>query len=145
MALLETVTTTPRLADPETHALVDLVDLARYPIDRPGSPEWHGVVAHCTGELADDGFVSLPGFLRPDALAPVYGLAEASLAATFPEAGREYRSVTLDRHQLNVGKPCRKVERADPDAVEFMCEGHALPASEIRVAADDDAGDAGIG
>ena len=80
-----------------------------------------------------------PAGLARTAMFPVYGLAEASLAATFPEAGREYRSVTLDRHQLNVGKPCRKVERADPDAVEFMCEGRALPDSAIRVAGDDDA------
>ncbi len=88
---LFTVTTTFRLADPETHALLDLVDLARYPIDRPGSPEWHGVVAHCTAELAADGFVSLPGFLCPDALAA----ASAEIALLAPKAlmRDEYSSV----------------------------------------------------
>ena len=47
----------------------DVIDLARYPIDRPGSPDWWRLVDDCRAELDRNGLFNLPGFLRQEALA----------------------------------------------------------------------------
>lgn len=47
----------------------DIVDLARYPLDRPGSPGWLQLVDECRDELDRNGLVNLPGLLRLEALA----------------------------------------------------------------------------
>ena len=47
----------------------DVINLARYPIDRPGSPDWWRLVDDCRAELDRDGLFNLPGFLRQEALA----------------------------------------------------------------------------
>ncbi|MGI9612076.1 MAG: HalD/BesD family halogenase [Acidimicrobiales bacterium] len=58
------------LADPEAGHVDDVVDLDRYPIDQPASATpWRDLTAHVHTELAADGAVRLPGFLRPAALA----------------------------------------------------------------------------
>jgi acyl-CoA synthetase (AMP-forming)/AMP-acid ligase II/acyl carrier protein len=77
--------------------------------------------------------------LRRAAMLPVYGLAEASLAVSFPKVEEEYRSVVLDRQSLNIGTPARSVARDEPQALELMCEGRAIPYCELRIvdAADD--------
>jgi hypothetical protein len=47
----------------------DILDLDRYPLDRPGSPEWTALVARCRGELARGGMFNLEGLMRADAVA----------------------------------------------------------------------------
>ena len=44
----------------------DILDLARYPLDRPESADWHGLVARCRADLAATGMFNLEGFLRPE-------------------------------------------------------------------------------
>jgi hypothetical protein len=44
----------------------DLLDLDRYPLDQPDSPEYAALVAACRARLARDGMFDLPGFLRPE-------------------------------------------------------------------------------
>jgi acyl-CoA synthetase (AMP-forming)/AMP-acid ligase II len=39
--------------------------------------------------------------LARNAMFPVYGLAEASLAVSFPPLGAPYHATGFDRHQLN--------------------------------------------
>ncbi len=80
-----------------------------------------------------------PAKLARTAMYPVYGLAEASVAVSFPEPGAPLRSVRLDRHQLTVGSPVRHVAARDPEAVELMAVGRAIPHCELRIAGDDDA------
>jgi hypothetical protein len=46
----------------------DILDLDRYPLHRPGAPEWLALVARCKADLARDGMYNLPGLLRPAAL-----------------------------------------------------------------------------
>ncbi|WP_421695873.1 HalD/BesD family halogenase [Aestuariivirga sp.] len=46
-----------------------ILDLDRYPLDRPGSPEWHALVARCRSDLAKDGMFNLEGFVKANALA----------------------------------------------------------------------------
>ncbi|AXI48750.1 2OG-Fe(II) oxygenase [Sulfitobacter sp. SK012] len=44
-----------------------LIDLDRYPLDRPDRPAYRDLVARCQAELAQDGLFNLEGFLREDA------------------------------------------------------------------------------
>ena len=46
--------------------------------------------------------------LKRNAMYPVYGLAEASLAVSFPPPGRPWRALVLNRHALNVGEAGRR-------------------------------------
>ncbi|MCU0975865.1 MAG: non-ribosomal peptide synthetase [Steroidobacteraceae bacterium] len=80
-----------------------------------------------------------PTGLKRSAMFPVYGLAEASLAVSFPAPGSEYRVLVLDRASLAVGQPAREAPRGSPGAVEFICEGRAIPRCELRVVDDSDA------
>lgn len=47
----------------------DILDLARYPLDKPGSPAWLELVENCRRDLAEHGMFNLEGFLRPEAVA----------------------------------------------------------------------------
>jgi acyl-CoA synthetase (AMP-forming)/AMP-acid ligase II/acyl carrier protein len=76
--------------------------------------------------------------LRRSAMLPVYGLAEASLAVSFPEVGREYRVLLLDRQSLSIGGKARPAVRGEAGALELMCEGRAIPYCELRVVDDAD-------
>jgi 2OG-Fe(II) oxygenase superfamily len=48
-----------------------ILDLERYPLDRPGSPDWLALVDRCKADLARDGMYNLPGLVREDALAQI--------------------------------------------------------------------------
>ncbi len=47
----------------------DILDLDRYPLDRPGSPAWHELVRQCRADLEAFGMFNLEGLVRPEALA----------------------------------------------------------------------------
>jgi acyl-CoA synthetase (AMP-forming)/AMP-acid ligase II len=66
--------------------------------------------------------------LRPEALTPVYGLAEAALAVTFSDWRRPFRTARFDREALADGR----VVPAD-DGVELVSVGRPLPGMEVRV------------
>ena len=69
---------------------------------------------------------------------PVYGLAEASLAVSFPPVGRPYRCVTFNRHRLGRGERVEPVAASDQHTVVYMAVGSAIPYCRVRVADDDD-------
>ena len=46
-----------------------ILDLDRYPLDRPGTPEWDALVAKSRADLARDGMFNLPSLMRPSAIA----------------------------------------------------------------------------
>jgi len=79
-----------------------------------------------------------PARLERNAMFPVYGLAEASLAVTFPEVGAPMRTLTLNRHRLNVGSPVEPIAKDDKDAVELISEGKVIPYCQVRLTDDDD-------
>src|ERR1700730_9583736 len=72
--------------------------------------------------------------LRRHAMYPVYGLAEASLAVTFPEPGQDYRWVRVNRHKLGVGSQIELNPADARDALELMCVGRPVPNTELRIA-----------
>jgi acyl-CoA synthetase (AMP-forming)/AMP-acid ligase II/aryl carrier-like protein len=74
--------------------------------------------------------------LKRQAMYPVYGLAEASLAVTLPELGSDYRWVRVNRHKLAVGSAVEFNPADGRDALELMCVGRVVPNTEVRVADD---------
>jgi acyl-CoA synthetase (AMP-forming)/AMP-acid ligase II/aryl carrier-like protein len=72
--------------------------------------------------------------LKHQAMFPVYGLAEASLAVAFPELGSDYRWVRVNRHKLGVGAQIELNPADARDALELMCVGRAVPNTEVRIA-----------
>ena len=74
--------------------------------------------------------------LRRNAMYPVYGLAEASLAVSFPPPGSDYRFVTVDRRSLGVGSTARFVGAGDPAALKLMCEGQPIPYTRVKLVDD---------
>lgn len=47
----------------------DILDLDRYPLDRPDGADWAALVARARADIARNGMVNLDGFLRPEAIA----------------------------------------------------------------------------
>ena len=79
-----------------------------------------------------------PARLSPSAMFPVYGLAEAALAVSFPPVGRPCRSIAFNRHRLGAGKRVETVSAGDKSAVVFMGVGSAIPYCRVRIADDED-------
>ncbi|MFD8522729.1 AMP-binding protein, partial [Streptomyces capillispiralis] len=76
-----------------------------------------------------------PAGLDPRAATPVYGLAEATLAVTFPPLGEVAAPVVVERAALGRG---RVVEREPGDgAVELMDVGYPVPGCSVRITDDD--------
>ncbi len=73
--------------------------------------------------------------LRADTVFPVYGLAEASLAVTFPAPGTGLQTVKVAADRLAVGDAV--VTDAGPKGVvELTCLGKPLDCCELRIADD---------
>jgi len=72
--------------------------------------------------------------LKRQAMYPVYGLAEASLAVTLPELGSDYRWLRVNRHRLGVAARIEINPVDARDTLELMCVGRAVPNTEVRIA-----------
>lgn len=59
----------------------DLVDLAAYPIDQPGSTAYRDLVAACRRDIAEEGMFELPGFLRAEATTDAAAAASPAMAS----------------------------------------------------------------
>ena len=79
-----------------------------------------------------------PAKLSPSSMYPVYGLAEASLAVSFPEVGAPIRATAFNRHQLGVGAKAEVIKAGDRDALQLMAVGRAIPYCKVRISGDDD-------
>ncbi len=67
--------------------------------------------------------------LRPEALTPVYGLAEAALAVTFSSLRERFRVTRFDREALIA----RGIGRLDDDGLPLVSLGPPLPGFELRI------------
>ncbi len=72
--------------------------------------------------------------LKRETMFTVYGMAEATLAVSFPVAGEEYRSVHVDRHNLNVAEKIKFVDVADQNALSFAIVGKPVLDCLVRIA-----------
>ncbi|MBK1643127.1 acyl-phosphate glycerol 3-phosphate acyltransferase [Thiocapsa imhoffii] len=74
-----------------------------------------------------------PCGLRPTALAPVYGLAEAAVGLAFPPLGRGPRVDCIDRDRFAQSSHALPVACTDPEALQIVACGRALPGYQLRV------------
>ena len=91
-------------------------------------------------ELADEFMARLaPAKLKRTAMYPVYGLAEATLVVSFPQPpGEMYEHISVNRHELNVGKQPVPLAADHADALSIMAVGQPVPYSRVRIADDAD-------
>ncbi len=76
-----------------------------------------------------------PYGFHAEAMFPVYGLAESSLAVAFPDLGLPVRYMTVDRGRLADGI-AEPVPSDSPNATTLACVGRAIPGHSVRVVSD---------
>ena len=90
-------------------------------------------------ELCEEFLTRLaPAGLPRNAMYPVYGLAEASLAVSFPPPGAPMRTIALNRHRLGVGSAVELIDASTRDAVRLVSEGRAIPYCSVCITDDED-------
>jgi 1-acyl-sn-glycerol-3-phosphate acyltransferase len=72
---------------------------------------------------------------RPDAMLPVYGLAECSVGLCFPPPGRAPRISRVDRARFESQRVAEPSSAAD--ALRFVSVGTPLPEHEVRIVDED--------
>ncbi|HXR20497.1 MAG TPA: non-ribosomal peptide synthetase [Steroidobacteraceae bacterium] len=109
--------------------------------DRPADLELSSVRLIVNGaepisvELCEEFLTRLaPTGLKRTVMFPVYGMAEASLAVSFPQPGAPYRAVCFDRARLGLNALASIVPSDSSAALQLMSVGRAVPYCELRVA-----------
>ncbi|MDL0432658.1 AMP-binding protein [Marinobacter sp. TBZ242] len=74
---------------------------------------------------------------RPEAMAPVYGLAENCVALTFPEEPREPVIDYVDRERFQKHGEAKPAPPDDDSALRFVSCGKVIPNHDIRIVDDD--------
>jgi 1-acyl-sn-glycerol-3-phosphate acyltransferase len=77
-----------------------------------------------------------PCGFRPEALEPVYGLAESSVGLAFPPLGRTPPIDLVDRAELANSGVAKPAKPGDPTAIEFVACGRPLTDHQVRVVDD---------
>ncbi len=77
-----------------------------------------------------------PYGLDPAAMFPVYGLAEATLAVTFPPPDERLIPVRLEAGHLGIGQSPRNAADGDDGAVVFVDVGYPVAGCEARIVGD---------
>ena len=72
--------------------------------------------------------------LKPNTMFAVYGLAEASLAVSFPVPGAPLKTVWLDRAALQSGTAMEVLSDSSHKGAEFVRLGAPVPGCELRIA-----------
>ena len=92
-----------------------------------------------SAELCEEFLTRLaPARLARNSMYPVYGLAEASLAVSFPPPGAPLRTIALNRHRLGVASAVQLIDKGSRDAVQLVSEGRVIPYCDVRIADDED-------
>lgn len=74
-----------------------------------------------------------PYGFREETLFPVYGLAESSVALTFPPIGRPPRIDTLRREMFERDRKAEPAPSTEPSPLRFVSCGAPLPDHEVRI------------
>ena len=74
---------------------------------------------------------------KADSMAPVYGLAENSVALTLPHKRREPVIDYIDRDKFQKHGEAKPVSKDDKSALRFACCGKVIPNHRIRIVDDD--------
>ncbi|WP_416654228.1 amino acid adenylation domain-containing protein [Bacillus amyloliquefaciens] len=85
-------------------------------------------------ELCDEFLTRCAAFnMKRSAILNVYGLAEASVGATFSKTGEEFVPVYLHRDHLNLGEKAVKVSKEDQNCASFVEVGQPIDYCQIRI------------
>lgn len=68
---------------------------------------------------------------------PVYGLAEATLAAAFPKVNEDFKFISTSIDKLHIGAQIEKYNGEDKKAVKVIFEGQSVDKCEIRIVNED--------
>ncbi len=79
-----------------------------------------------------------PHGFRPEAMMPVYGLAECTVALTFAPTGREPRIELVDRDVFQKTKRAEPASNEELNPLQFVSVGRALPEHETRIVDEND-------
>lgn len=71
--------------------------------------------------------------LRPESLYPVYGLAESSVALTFPPLNRQVRIDRISRPLFNQDQKAISCTTNEKNCIEFVSCGKPLPGHEVKI------------
>jgi fatty-acyl-CoA synthase len=71
--------------------------------------------------------------LKKNVMFPVYGLAEASLAVTFPPPEEELVSVHLNRSSLKIGAQAEEVEEEGNSSITFVDVGYPVDDCLVKI------------
>lgn len=81
-------------------------------------------------QLSQDFVASLKqANLQDNVMFPVYGLAEATLGVTFPEAGEALETIVVDRTSLSIGSKATRTQ----EGVTFVALGKPIPEIELKI------------
>lgn len=75
--------------------------------------------------------------LNPNVMFPVYGMAEATLAVTFPPVHEPLQSILLDRKSLLSSGEMREAIGEEAEPIEFVDVGSPVADCEVRIIGDD--------
>jgi 1-acyl-sn-glycerol-3-phosphate acyltransferase len=74
-----------------------------------------------------------PYGFHPEALAPVYGLAESAVGLAFPPPGRGALIDRVQRDAMEVSGQARVADTKDKSSLEFAACGQPLPGYQLRI------------
>lgn len=91
-----------------------------------------------SAQICDDFLTRLaPYGMKRNAMFPVYGLAEASLAVTFPPVEEEVVAIHAAREALQIGSPLVLCEDHEGNRVTFVDVGFPVAECEVQICGDD--------
>ncbi|WP_265445534.1 non-ribosomal peptide synthetase [Acetivibrio straminisolvens] len=74
-----------------------------------------------------------PYGLKRQAMYPVYGLAEGTIAVTFPKPGDEIKYSVFNRNNLGIGDTIAETVRDDTNGVTFVDVGYPIYNCSVRI------------
>jgi hypothetical protein len=104
-------------------AIHDIIDLDRYPLDRPGTAEWQALVDRARADLARDGMFDLMGFMCPEAI-------RAACAALAPRFATEAHTHSR-KHNIYFRKDIDGLAPDHPALTQFETTNQTLCADQI--------------
>jgi hypothetical protein len=101
-----------------------LLNLEKYPLDRPDSAEYAALVKSCRDGIANDGMFNLPGFFQP-------GVAQAAADAVKPAMDSDSFEHSR-RHNVYFKPSVPGLDKDHPALVEFVTKNHTLCADQLE-------------
>lgn len=101
-----------------------VINLDRYPLDKPESADLAALIAKCNSELVENGLFNLPGFFRDDALAKTISEVTPILAAS--------SFIHARSHNIYFKKDIPELEPHHPSLREFETSNQTICADQME-------------